>query len=80
MNSNLNLIGYRKMLELTQGDMADKLKMSRRWYIKKELGQKDFSQTEIENIMKLLKANRPSLTIDEVFLRNQSTKCKLAKI
>ena len=50
MNSNLNLIGYRKMLELTQGDMADKLKMSRRWYIKKELGQKDFSQTEIENI------------------------------
>jgi len=80
MNSNLNLIGYRKMLELTQEDMADKLKMSRRWYIKKELGQKDFSQTEIENIMKLLKANRPSLTIDEVFLRNQSTKCKLAKI
>jgi len=69
MNSNLNLIGYRKMLELTQEDMADKLKMSRRWYIKKELGQKDFSQTEIENIMKLLKVNRPSLTIDEVFLR-----------
>ena len=69
MNSNLNLIGYRKMLELTQEDMADKLKMSRRWHIKKELGQKDFSQTEIENIMKLLKVNRPSLTMDEVFLR-----------
>ena len=70
MNSNLNLIGYRKMLELTQADMANELKMSTRWYIKKELGQKDFSQTEIENIMKLLKVNRPSLTIDEVFLRS----------
>jgi len=70
MNSNLNLIGYRKMIELTQADMAAKLEISTRWYIKKELGQKDFSQTEIENIMKLLKVNRPSLTIDEVFLRS----------
>ena len=67
---NNNLIGYRKMLKLTQGDMADKLGIDRGWYQKKETGQRDFSQTEIEIIMKLLKENRPNLTVEEVFLRN----------
>jgi len=67
---NNNLIGYRKMLKLTQEDMADKLKICKAWYQKKETGKRDFSQTEIEIIMKLLKENRPSLTIEEVFLRS----------
>jgi len=66
---NKNLIGYRHMLNLTQSQMAFKLGMSPVSYCHKETGKKDFTQTEIEETMKLLKEKRPELTYEEVFIR-----------
>jgi len=66
---NYNLIGYRNMLRLSQEAMGAKIGMCRDSYQKKENGKLDFTQTEIENIMKILKEKKPLLTIEEVFLR-----------
>lgn len=74
---NRNLVGYRNMLALTQVDMALKLNICRESYVNKEKGKKDFTQTEIETIMKILKEQKPQLTVEEVFLRSWSTKRKL---
>lgn len=67
MNSNLK--GYRNMMNLTQSEMASRLEISTASYSNKEIGKKDFSQTEIEKIMSMLKVYRPLLTYEEVFLR-----------
>ena len=67
---NNNLVGYRSMLRLSQTAMGSKLGICRDSYQAKENGKKDFTQTEIEKIMKILKVNRPELTIEEVFLRS----------
>ena len=66
---NYNLIGYRNMLRLSQEAMGLKIGICRDSYQSKENGKKDFTQTEIENIMKILKEKRPELTVEEVFLR-----------
>lgn len=66
---NRTLIGYRNMLGLTQAAMAVKLKISTASYCNKENGNKDFTQTEMQNIMSLLKEKHPNLTMDEIFLR-----------
>lgn len=66
---NRNLIGYRNMFGMTQTDLASKIGIAKSTYCEKERGQRDFTQSEIEKIMNILKEKKQNLTIEDVFLR-----------
>ena len=66
---NHNLIAHRKMLKLTQTEMANKLGITLASYYKKETGKSDFTQTEMENIKVIVNEKYPELTTDQIFFR-----------
>lgn len=66
---NRNLKGYRTMLGMTQTEMAKKIGMVLSTYSFKETGKADFTQTEMEDIKKIINEKYPELTTDEIFLR-----------
>lgn len=67
---NRNLIGYRKIIGLTQIEMADKIGLAETTYCQKERGQRDFKQTEMENIMKVIKAAGHDAAMNYIFFRS----------
>lgn len=61
------LKGYRVMLGLSQGDMAEKLNISKQSYYKKENGYTPFARDEMLAIRDMFSGIRSSITIDEIF-------------
>lgn len=59
--------GYRKMLDLTQAEMAEKLNISEVTYRNKEKGKIPFKDFEMEIFHKLLKQIKPSISITDIF-------------
>jgi len=76
---NKYLLGYRKMMHLTQLEMATKMQITLTSYCYKENGKRDFRQTEMEQIMDILNVEFPSLTMDKVFRRRLASKAKGSK-
>lgn len=67
-SDSLNKIaGYRKMLGMTQQDMAKKMNISRQTYSLKENGKISFSDNEKVILKELLMQIFPKITIDEIF-------------
>lgn len=61
------IVGYRKMLGLTQSGMATKLGISKQAYFMKEKGNTPFSDKEKIAIKCMLRTIFPSITVDEIF-------------
>lgn len=61
------IAGYRKMLDLTQKDMANKLGISKQSYWLKENGKVAFSDKEKLQIKNEVKEIIPDITIDNLF-------------
>ncbi|MGX7059866.1 helix-turn-helix transcriptional regulator [Vagococcus humatus] len=59
--------GYRKMLGMTQDDMAKEFGISKQAYWKKEKGQTQFSDKEKVMFKEMLKPLFPNITIDSIF-------------
>ena len=65
------IAGYRKMLGMTQQDMAKRMQISRQTYSLKENGKISFSDDEKIILKELLIQIFPNITIDEIFFRNK---------
>ena len=65
------IAGYRKMLGMTQQDMAKRMQISRQTYSLKENGKISFSDDEKIILKELLIQIFPNITIDEYFFRNK---------
>lgn len=62
------VIGYRKMLGMTQDDMAKLFGVSVQAYRMKEVGKTAFNKKEMLLIRRLLREKLfPKITIDEIF-------------
>ena len=59
--------GYRYMLGLSQEEMAFKLGMSKKTYIKRERGVMQFKDDEKLKFKKLLVDIFPNITIEQIF-------------
>ena len=59
--------GYRYMLGLSQEEMAVKLGMSKKTYIKRERGAMQFKDNEKLKFKKLLVDIFPNITIEQIF-------------
>lgn len=68
------IAGYRRMLGLTQKEMAEKLNISVQAYSKKELGKTPFKDSEKIAFKKMLEPLFPEITIDEIFFKKNVTK------
>ncbi|OPZ33905.1 MAG: hypothetical protein BWY97_00051 [Tenericutes bacterium ADurb.BinA124] len=58
---NLKLVGYRKMANLSQNDMAKLLKISRSTYLKKENEPNLFTYSEQKTIQEILSSKIPEM-------------------
>ncbi len=66
--SKMNLVaGYRKMLGMTQNEMAEKLGISKQSYYKKENKKVSFTDQEKILFKNMLVPLFPSITIDDIF-------------
>lgn len=64
----MNLVaGYRKMLGMTQNEMAEKLGISKQSYYKKENKKVSFTDQEKILFKNMLVPLFPSITIDDIF-------------
>ena len=61
------IAGYRKMLGLTQEDLAKRIGITRQTYSLKENGKVKFSDVEKIMIKNMLIKVFPNITIDEIF-------------
>lgn len=59
--------GYRKMLGMTQKEMAEEFNISHYSYWRKENGKVPFTDDEKKHFKELLKPNFPTITIDDIF-------------
>lgn len=59
--------GYRKMLGLTQAEMAEKINVSETTYRNKEKGRIPFKDYEMEIIHQLLKPVNRDISISDIF-------------
>jgi DNA-binding XRE family transcriptional regulator len=66
---NYNLLVYRKMIGLTQKEIAKELKISASSYVLKESGKRDFTQTEMQGITQIFRDHGKDFTMEEIFLR-----------
>ena len=66
---NRNLAGYRKMLGLTQEVISKIIGISSVSYCNKETGKNDFTQTEMEKLIKIFNDEGYELTMDKLFKR-----------
>lgn len=67
---NNRLVAYRKMLGITQKQMADRIGKSLTTYNHKETGKVEFNQKEMIAITDVLKVDLPNITVDEIFYKN----------
>lgn len=70
------VVGYRKMLGLTQEDTAKKLNISTTSYLAKEKGYVPFKPVEMEKIKELVLPLFPQITIDDIFFADLQRKTK----
>ncbi|WP_162154708.1 helix-turn-helix transcriptional regulator [Staphylococcus epidermidis] len=62
------IVGYRKMLGMTQSAMAIKFGISTQAYRTKEQGKVNFTNSEMRLFRDLLRNNLfPTITVDEIF-------------
>lgn len=61
------IVGYRKMLAMTQKEMASKLGLSEGQYRAKEKGYYDFSKTEMEKFYDLVHEKVHGVEIADIF-------------
>lgn len=61
------ILGYRKMLGLTQKQMAEKLGISENQYRSKEKGKFDFSSSEMKKFYELVKNELKNIKIEDIF-------------
>lgn len=61
------LAGYRAMLNMTQKDFAELLKVTNQTYSKKENGQIPFKPKEMEILKNYIKETYTDVTIDSIF-------------
>lgn len=71
---NKKLVAYRKMLDMTQQDMAEKIGISLTTYNRKETGKIEFNQKEMVSITDIIKKGIPNITMDEIFFKSDSGK------
>lgn len=71
---NKKLIAYRKLLNITQYDMAEKIGISATSYNHKENGKKEFLQNEMILITDIIKSKIPEVTMDEIFFKKDISK------
>lgn len=64
---NMTLKGYRTMLGLSQAQMGEKIGMSNTSYSKREAGDRQFKQSEMQNITTIIKAKFPEATMEIIF-------------
>ena len=64
---NNKIAGYRRMLGLTQKEMAKKFGISKQAYYLKEKGTTAFSDSEKILFKMMLRPLFPQITIDEIF-------------
>lgn len=62
------IVGYRKMLGLTQEEMAKTLDLSIVAYRNKESGKTQFKEKEMLAFHKICLSKIPNITLDEIFL------------
>lgn len=61
------VLGYRKMLSLTQKQMANKIGISENQYRAKEKGRYDFSKTEMEKFHSVVEKVIDDIEIQDIF-------------
>lgn len=66
---NKQLIAYRKILNMSQTEMAKAIGIGLTSYNFKETGKSDFTQSEMLSIWKIIKRYNPKVTIDELFFK-----------
>lgn len=71
MSKNLKVL--RKVIDFSQTDMANKLKMSLTTYSNKENGKIQFVASEMSDVQKVLKEHGLEYTIDEIFFKREVT-------
>lgn len=64
---NYSVVGYRKMIGLTQYQMAKKLNISEATYRNKEKGKIPFKDFEMVQFHDLLKETKPEVSISDIF-------------
>ncbi|GAB0289468.1 helix-turn-helix transcriptional regulator [Staphylococcus pseudintermedius] len=68
------IAGYRKMLGMSQSEMASKMNISVQSYSKKENGKVAFKDSEKVLFKNLLLPYFNNITIDEIFFANELSK------
>jgi len=68
---NTKLAAYRKLLNINQSEMAEKIGCSYVSYSKKETGKVQFSQNEMVTVIDIIKEKIPEITMDEIFFNKQ---------
>ncbi len=66
------VLGYRKMLGITQQEMAQKLNIGIVAYRNKERGLNQFKEKEMIDILKIYTNKIPNLTLNDIFLDRNS--------
>lgn len=67
------IVGYRKMIGLTQREMAEQLNISELTYRNKEKGRTPFKDFEMLKFYNLLKPIKPDASIENIFFTNKPT-------
>lgn len=67
------IVGYRKMIGLTQREMAEQLNISELTYRNKEKGRIPFKDFEMLKFYNLLKPIKPDTSIENIFFTNKPT-------
>jgi len=71
---NKRLIAYRKMLGLTQSEVAKDIGLSLSSYSRKESGVLQFSQSQMVTVTNFLKDKISEITMDEIFFNDKCSK------
>lgn len=69
--TNWKLVIYRDRLGLTQEQMAELLGIGQGTYNRKEKGKSQFTQPEINEVMKIVRQSFPDATVDEIFFNSE---------
>ncbi|TYR78435.1 helix-turn-helix domain-containing protein [Priestia megaterium] len=67
------IVGYRKMIGLTQKEMAKRLNISEGTYRNKEKGKVSFKDGEMKIFFDLVHKELPVVTINDIFFTNKPT-------
>ncbi|HBJ2602330.1 TPA: helix-turn-helix domain-containing protein [Clostridium botulinum] len=68
---NTKLVAYRKMLQMNQKSIAEKIGISLVSYSNKETGKTEFTQNEMITITNIIKEKIPNITMDDIFFDNR---------